>query len=242
MAEPRNILIVVAHPEPSSFNHALAAAMGRTLAEAGHCVTVSDLAADGFRADAGRHDMQGAVNPDRFHLQAEQAHAARHHNYAGEIAREKARVAEADNLILQFPLWWGGPPALMKGWIDRVMGYGFAYVDGRRFGTGLFRGRRAMLSVTTGGTPERFSSDGAYGPIGPLLMPIRRLALEYMGFEVQSPVVSYGVPRASDAERQAYMAAAVKAALEMAAHPIQRTSAWRTALDEVPDGAWSLKK
>lgn len=242
MAEPRNILIVVAHPEPSSFSHALAAAMGGALVEAGHRVTISDLAAEGFRADAGRHDMRGTASPDRFHLQAEQAHAARNHSYTGEIAREQARLAEADNLILQFPLWWGGAPALMKGWIDRVLSYGFAYVDGRRFGTGLFRGRRAMVSVATGGTPERFSSDGDYGPIGPLLMPIRRLALEYMGFEVSDTVVSYGVPRTGDTERQAYMAAAAKAALEMAAHPIQRTSAWRTALDEVPDGAWSLKE
>ena len=241
MSDRRNILIVVAHPAPGSFNHALADAMSQGLRDAGHQVTVSDLAAEGFRADIGRHDMRDMANPDRFHIQAEQAHAARHNGFAPDIAREQARVAEADNLILQFPLWWGGPPAQLKGWIERVLSYGFAYVDGRRFDTGLFRGRRALLSVTTGGTPERFSKGGAYGPIGPLLMPTRKLALEYMGFDVAEPVVSYGVPRTDDAARQAYLSAATQAALTLAEQPCARTDAWRTALDSVPDGAWARK-
>lgn len=241
MPNTRNILIVVAHPAPGSFNHALAGAMAKGLGKAGHQVTVSDLAAEGFRADIGRHDMLDMADPDQFHIQAEQAHAARHNGFAADIAREQARVAEADNLILQFPLWWGGAPALMKGWIDRVLSYGFAYVDGRRFDTGLFRGRRAMISVTTGGTPERFSQGGSYGPIGPLLMPIRKLALEYMGFDVSEPVVSYGVPRTDDAARQSYLSAATQAALTLAEQPCERSDAWRTALDRVPDGAWAHK-
>ncbi|SFJ67657.1 NAD(P)H-dependent oxidoreductase [Celeribacter neptunius] len=241
MGSKRNILIVVAHPAPGSFNHALAGAMAEGLRGAGHQVTISDLAAEGFRADIGRHDMQGMADPDQFHIQAEQAHAARQNSYAADIAREQARVAEADNLILQFPLWWGGAPALMKGWIDRVLSYGFAYVDGRRFDTGVFKGRRAMISVTTGGTPARFSDTGVYGPIGPLLTPIRKHALEYMGFDVASPVVSYGVPRTDETARAAYLDAATTAALALAAQPVQRTDDWRTALDTVPDRAWARK-
>ena len=241
MSDPRNILIVVAHPEPGSFNHALAKSMADALQMQGHQVVISDLAAEGFRADIGRHDMACVADPDRFHVQAEQAHAARHSGFAADIAREQARVAQADNVILQFPLWWGGPPALMKGWIDRVLSYGFAYVDGRRFDTGLFKGRRALISVTTGGTPERFSDAGVYGPIGPLLMPVRKLALEYMGFEVAEPVISYGVPRTDAAARAEYLSAAALAALGLAARPVQRTDAWRTALDTVPEGAWARK-
>ncbi|MBA83510.1 NAD(P)H-dependent oxidoreductase [Thalassobius sp. S69A] len=241
MSDARNTLIVVAHPEPGSFNHALAHNMANALHVAGHEVVISDLAAERFRADIGRHDIDSVADPGRFHVQAEQAHAARHMAFAADIAREQARVARADNVILQFPLWWGGAPALMKGWIDRVLSYGFAYVDGRRFDTGLFKGRHAMISVTTGGTRERFSDTGVYGPIGPLLMPIRKLALEYMGFEVAEPVVSYGVPRTDAAARAEYLAAAAQAALDLAARPIQRTDDWRTALDTVPEGAWARK-
>lgn len=237
----RNILIVVAHPDPASFNHALARGTAAALRQAGHRVTVSDLAAEGFRADVGAHDVTERADAGRFHVQAEQANAARHGTYAEDIRREQARVAEADNVILQFPVWWGGPPALMKGWIDRVLSYGFAYVDGRRFETGLFRGRRAMISVTTGGTPERFSENGVYGPIDPLLMPVRKLALEYMGFEVAPLQVAYGVPRTSPEARAAHLATLAAAALQLAALPVERTDAWRTALDDVPEGAWARK-
>lgn len=238
MADPRNILIVVAHPEPASFNHALAQGAAEALRAEGHDVTISDLAADGFRADVGPHDVTERADAATFHVQAEQARAARYGTHAAEIRREQARVAAADNLILQFPLWWGGPPALMKGWIDRVLSYGFAYVDGRRFETGLFRGRRAMISVTTGGTPQRFSDEGVYGPIGPLLMPIRRLALEYMGFAVEAPYIAYGVPRTTPEMRRGYIDGLRRAALDMATRPTNRTDTWRTALDQVPEGAW----
>lgn len=239
MREQRHILIVVAHPAPSSFNHALANAAAQALRADGHLVTISDLAAEGFRADLGPDDMVRPADPDRFHIQAAQAHAARHGTYASDIVREQARVAAADNIILQFPIWWGGPPALLKGWIDRVLSYGFAYVDGRRFDTGLFKGRRALISVTTGGTPERFSDEGVYGPIGPLLMPVRRLALEYMGFEVEDPCVAYAVSRYDAATRDSYIANLVHAARTMAARPVIRGDAWRTAISEVPDNAWT---
>lgn len=241
MTEKRNVLIVVAHPDGASFNHAMANAAAEALRGAGHSVTVSDLSAMGFRADLGPHDMTGAEGADRFHIQAAQAGAARTGTFADDIAQQQARVAAADNIILQFPMWWGGPPALLKGWADRVLAYGFAYVDGRRFDTGLFQGRRAMLSVTTGGTPQRFSPQGVYGPIGPLLMPLQRLTLEYMGFTVEQPYIAHGVPRTDLAERQKHLADFAQAALDMAAKPVSPTDAWRTALDEVAEGAWASK-
>ncbi|MGB3247447.1 MAG: NAD(P)H-dependent oxidoreductase, partial [Sulfitobacter sp.] len=164
MTYQRNVLIVVAHPEPTSFNHAMAGAAALALTQAGHSVTISDLCKEGFRSDIGRHDMTTVSDGQRFHIQAEQTEAVRQNAFAPDIAREQARVAEADNIILQFPLWWGGPPAILKGWIDRVLAYGFGYVDGRRFDSGVFQGRRAMLSVTTGGTAARFAREGIYGP------------------------------------------------------------------------------
>ncbi len=184
----RNVLIVLAHPEPGSFSAAMAAAAATALEAAGHRVTLSDLCAQGFRADAGRHDFTTIADPARFHYQTEQEHAARNGGFCAEIAREQARVAEADLLILQFPLWWGGPPAMLKGWLERVLAYGFAYVDGARFDSGLFRGRHALIGVTTGGTPQRFSEAGVYGPIGQVLYPLRRLALEYMGLRGGGPL------------------------------------------------------
>ena len=155
-----SVLIVYAHPEPTSFGAALVRRARAALAGAGHRVVVSDLYLEGFDPKAGRHDFLSSADAGRFHYQTEQANAASNDTFCDEIAREQARVTMADVLVLVFPLWWGAPPAILKGWFERVLAYGFAYVDGARFDTGLFRGRRALLAVTTGGTTARFAPDG----------------------------------------------------------------------------------
>jgi NAD(P)H dehydrogenase (quinone) len=218
------VLIVHAHPEPQSFNAALTQAAAAALRDAGHGVTVSDLYAERFDPVAGRHDFLQAANPERFHYQSEQAHAAANHSFAPEVAREQARLLSADLLVLQFPLWWGAPPAILKGWLDRVLAYGIAYVDGRRFTSGLFKGRRAILSVTTGGTPERFRPEDVYGNIDQVLWPVRRLALEYMGYDVEEPFVSYAAPRVGAAEREAYLRAWCRRVVETAGKPVTSIS------------------
>ena len=235
-----HVLIVTAHPEPASFNHALTAHAALALQAGGHEVVLSDLYAEGFDPLGGRGDFRGMADPDRFHYQSEQAHAVRHGTFAADIAREQARLEAADVLILQFPLWWGGPPAVLKGWLERVLAYGFAYVDGYRFDTGLFRGRRAMLSLTTGGTPARFEG-GVYGPIEQVLWPVRRLALEYMGFEVAPAFVSYGVPRIAAAERAARLEDWAAATLGVAALPVDRSLRPADPLALVAEGAWSAR-
>ena len=95
--------------------------------------------------------------------------------------REQQRFQQADLLVVHFPLWWGGMPAILKGWFDRVLAYGFAYADGKRYDSGYFRGRRGILCVTTGGTTERFSPAGVYGPIEQVLYPVHRCMIEYLG-------------------------------------------------------------
>jgi NAD(P)H dehydrogenase (quinone) len=118
------VLIVHAHPEPQSFNAALTRAAAAALRDTGHEVTVSDLYADQFDPVAGRHDFQETANSDRFHYQSEQAHAAANRSFAPDIAREQTRLLSADLLVLQFPLWWGAPPAILKGWLERVASTG----------------------------------------------------------------------------------------------------------------------
>jgi NAD(P)H dehydrogenase (quinone) len=201
-----NALVVYAHPEPTSFCGALKDAAVDEARRLGHTIIVSDLNAEGFDPVAGRHDFSTIADPDRFHYQTEQLHAAVHDGFSQELKREQERFAAADLVIFIFPLWWGGPPAILKGWFDRAMAAGFAYVDGARFDKGLFPAKRALIAVTTGGTPQRFSEGDAYGPIGPILAPLRRLSLEYMGMTTLEPFVAYAAPRVGDAERKAYLA------------------------------------
>ena len=200
-------------------------------------MTVSDLYAERFDPVAGRHDFTTTADAGVFHYQSEQALAAREGGFAPDLAREQARLRAADLVIFQFPLWWGGVPAILKGWFERVLAYGVGYADGLRFDSGVFAGRRALLSVTTGGTPERFSESGVYGPIGQVLRPAQRLTLEYMGFDVAPPFVSHAVPR-SDAHLLAAFRARV---LDLAAQPVDRDRAIAVPLGHVPEGAWARK-
>jgi len=198
-------LIVYAHPEPTSFTAALKDTAVRVLSAAGHTVEVSDLHAENFNPVAGRHDFESAADQDRFHYQTEQLHASQTDGFAADLRREQGRLLRADLLVFVFPLWWGGMPAILKGWFDRVCAYGVAYADGKRFERGYFRGRRAMLAVTTGGTIERFSAGGAYGEMREVLYSVRRCILEYLGLEVVEPFVAYAAPRLSEAERGKYL-------------------------------------
>ena len=199
-------LIVHAHPEPTSFNAALTRTAVETLTAAGHAVEVSDLYAADFCAAAGRHDFIGAADSARFDYQVEQRHAVLEGTFAGDIKREQERVLWCDLLILQFPLWWFGPPAILKGWIDRVMAYKFAYDSENRFEKGYLRGRRAMVSVTTGGTVERFSAGGLYGEIETFLRPIEFGVLQYIGMEVAAPFIAFAAPRVTEERRRDYLA------------------------------------
>lgn len=237
-----HVLIVHAHPEPASFNGAMTDAARAALLDAGHDVVVSDLYADGFNALAGRHDFTTVADATRFHYQSEQAHAAAHDAFCDELKREQARLHAADVLILQFPIWQGAPPAIMKGWFDRVLAYGVTYVDGRRFDTGFFKGRVALMGVTTGGTPQRFSPEGVYGEIERVLWPVQRLTLEYLGFTVKPPFVAYGAPRVSDEERAAYLRDWARLVVETVnSAPQAEKIDPRAAMAEVGAGAWTRK-
>lgn len=124
-------------------------------------------------------------------------------------------------MIFQFPLWWFSLPAIMKGWIDRVYAYGFAYGVGEhsethwgdRYGEGTFAGKRAMLVVTAGGWAEHYAPRGINGSIDDILFPIQHGMLFYPGFEVLPPVVFYRTDKL-DAQRFATLREALARRLD----------------------------
>lgn len=209
------VLVVHAHPEPTSFTAALKDRAVDTLVRAGHDVAVSDLYAEGFDPVAGRHDFVTVADEQRFHYQSEQAFAATRDGFAEDVRREQERVSQADAFVFTFPVWWGGVPAVLKGWFDRVLAYGFAYEDGRRYETGFFRGRAGVLAMTTGGTEERFSPDGAYGSIEQVLWPTQHCMVEYLGLATAEPFVAYAAPRVDDQRRAEYLDAWSRRVLEL---------------------------
>ncbi len=200
------ILAVYCHPEPQSFTHAMLEVVRSVAAQGGHELDVIDLYDRPLMAPAGRGDFQHLSNPDLFHYQTEQRLACGSNGFTEDIAQDQALVDRADLLVLLFPLWWGGPPALLKSWFEKVMAYGFAYVDGARFDTALFAGKRALCALATGGTAARFSEGGSYGSIGQVLWPLQHCQLRYLGCTVLDPFVAYAAPRVTDAERAGMLA------------------------------------
>lgn len=199
-----NILIVFAHPEPRSFCGALKDVAVETLTGLGHQVTVSDLYVQGFDPAGGRGDFVHALADGPFVYQAEQRRAYAESSYAPDVAAEQAKVLASDVVMLNFPLWWFGPPAILKGWIDRVMSVGFAYDSDRRFENGALKGRRGMVSVTTGSPAERFTDGGgrAYASVETTLLPLQHGLFAYVGMDTLAPFVAFAPGRASDAARR----------------------------------------
>jgi NAD(P)H dehydrogenase (quinone) len=211
------ILYVFAHPEPRSLNGALRDAAITELEAQGHEVRVSDLYADGWKANVDRADFPLLSSEERL-----KPVAASHDAYAegcltDDVKAEIEKLLWADALILHFPLWWFAMPAILKGWVDRVFAYGLAYGVGEhsdkrwgdRYGEGTFAGKRAMLIVTAGGWEEHYAARGVNGPIDDLLFPINHGILYYPGYDVLPSFVAYRADKL-DAAGFAHMAEALR--------------------------------
>jgi NAD(P)H dehydrogenase (quinone) len=199
------VFIVHAHHEPTSFSGALTREAQSILPNARHEIAVSDLYAMRFDPVSDRRNFKSVKNPDRLSQQAEEAFASEHDSFVPELQSEMDKVAWCDALVFQFPLWWLGLPAILKGWVDRVFAIGRAYGGGRYFERGVFRGKRAMCSVTVGGPARAYSEVGVYGPIANTLYPIHHGVLSFVGFSVVEPFVVHAPARMTPSERSEAM-------------------------------------
>ncbi|NKY85408.1 NAD(P)H-dependent oxidoreductase [Nocardia veterana] len=199
------ILIVHAHPEPRSLNGALKDLAVSTLEAAGHEVRVSDLYAMNWKAVVDAADY-GPHASSPLQVARDSGRAFDAGALTADVRAEQDKLLWADTIIFQFPLWWYSMPAILKGWVDRVFTFHFAYGVGEhsdvrygdRYGEGTLAGRRALLSVTVGGRESHYAARGINGPIDDLLFPIQHGILYYPGIEVLPPFVLYGVDRMTD--------------------------------------------
>ncbi|MBS9479280.1 NAD(P)H-dependent oxidoreductase [Ancylobacter radicis] len=100
------VLLVYCHPVAESFNAAVRDAALRGLQRAGHAVDLLDLYAEGFDPVMSRKERLGYHTPGQNAL---------------PVADDLARVKRAEALVIVAPTWWYGPPAMLKGWLDRVL-------------------------------------------------------------------------------------------------------------------------
>lgn len=200
-----NVLIVYAHPEPKSFNGAMKDLAVSVLTEHGHSVQVSDLHAMKFKAVGDKSDFLELSDDSYFKYQAEQLNAYEHQHFSSDIQAEQEKLLWADFVIFQSPMWWLSFPAIMKGWMDRVITSGFSYRFGQWFDTGLLKGRKAMLVLTTGGPCSMYTQTGMHGDIDRILYPINHGVLYYVGMEVLSPFIAWSTEHVGQERREEYL-------------------------------------
>lgn len=204
------ILIVFAHPEHQSFNGAMFRMAAESLAAAGHEIKTSDLYAMQFEPVSGRHNFLSAKDPDFFKQQIEEMHATETYGFAEDVEEEIQKIEWCDLMIWQFPLWWFGLPGILKGWVDRVFAMGRTYGGDKIYANGVFKGKQALLSLTTGGPPPAYAKGGFNGDICAILRPIQRGMLQFVGFEVLAPQIAYGPARMKQDQRAELLAAYAK--------------------------------
>lgn len=206
-APVRSALIVHAHPEPDSFSSAQAAAVADQLRSEGVDVRSIDLYTEGWDPVLARE--QFLDDPGYFKPQAEQMRAVAAGTLTDPVKTHLKQVQQADLLVLSFPLWWFSMPAIMKGWVDRVfvMGAAFGGEHGI-FTDGGLSDKKAMLLLTTGGEEASFAPDAldGYGDMDTFLFHIHRGMLEFVGYDVLPPVITYGPVRLDDTDRAAGLA------------------------------------
>jgi NAD(P)H dehydrogenase (quinone) len=195
------ILIVHAHPERQSFNGRLREVAVATLTGQGHEVQVSDLYAMGWNPVASGDDFAERRFPDQLQYDREQKNAVAKGLFAPDVAAEIEKVVWCDVMILQFPLWWYSVPAIMKGWIDRVFANGLMYGAIGRFDQGGMRGKRAMVTTTTGAYPSMVGPAGMLVHLDAILWHLEYGTLAYSGFTVLERYVVNAVRYVDDQQR-----------------------------------------
>ncbi|XP_020021096.2 NAD(P)H dehydrogenase [quinone] 1 [Castor canadensis] len=190
----KKALIVLAHPERTSFNYAMKEAAVSVLKKQGWEVAESDLYAMNFNAIISRKDITGQLkDPERFQYSAETSLAYKEGRLSPDIVAEQKKLEAADLVIFQFPLQWFGVPAILKGWFERVFTAEFAYTYATMYDNGPFRNKKAVLSITTGSSSSMYSVQGVHGDMNINLWPIQSGTLHFCGFQVLEPQLTYGI-------------------------------------------------
>ena len=137
------VVVVLAHPNSDSFSHAIAERASVGLRGAGHDVEVLDLYALGFRAamNAEEHLAYHGDNPAVERM----------------VTDHGALVLRADAMVFIYPTWWSSLPAILKGWLERVMvpGVAFVFNDKGKVRPGLGNVRR-IVGISTYGSPRSY--------------------------------------------------------------------------------------
>ncbi len=199
-----NVLIVFAHPERESLNGTLKELAVDTLTGEGHQVQVSDLYVMNWKAVLDEGDFPERMNKELFNPIMEQLNAVKEGAIPQDVKEEMDKVLWADLIIFQFPIWWSNFPAILKGWVDRVFYNGFAFNLAKMelYANGPLKGKKAMLSFTTGAPRELYTAEGPHGEIEVLIKYFNHLLFEFVGMEALPYFAIFGPGDMTETERE----------------------------------------
>lgn len=198
--------LVHAHPEETSFTAAMRDTIIVAATSAGHSITVSDLYAMDFNPVMSANDFGVRKDPDHLTYALEQRHNWKEGTIAPDIAAEIEKVLTADVLGFTFPLQWFGVPAIMKGWIERVMISGPFYGGRRVYDHGGLAGKRGFAAFGLGGRSHMFGDGSIHGPLATGMMKhFFQGTMGYVGLTVHEPFVAWHVPYVSDEDRKSML-------------------------------------
>lgn len=185
VTDPARTLVVIAHPDPKSFNHAIKTHLVAALKEQNHQVRVRDLYALRFDPvlsldELKRYDSQEGEIPS-------------------DVKAEQDEILWADHLIFIYPTWWWSMPAVMKGYFDRVFVPGFAFSADEHGIKGLLAGKKAWIIQTTGSDQVYIEENGLDKMVK---TPMEIGLFNFCGIEVVDHQIFAGVPFVTDEERE----------------------------------------
>ncbi|OBW95782.1 NAD(P)H-dependent oxidoreductase [Gallibacterium salpingitidis] len=137
-------LIIYAHPNDASFNHAILDTVVEASQQRGMEVSV-------------RHLYQLDFNPILTWDEFQQINQG---NIPADIQQEQQLIKQADLITLIYPLWWMGFPAILKGYLDRVLSHGFAYETDETGSRGLLNDKKMLQIVTIGNNVQEYEKQG----------------------------------------------------------------------------------
>ena len=145
------ISIILAHPHPGSFNHAIAETVVKVLQDNGNKIYFHDLYKEGFDPLLPFEEIDTDTS------------------LPIEIERHCRELVEVDGIVIVHPNWWGQPPAILKGWVDRIIRPGIAYEfldgdDGEGIPKGLLKATTALV-FNTSNTPSQREKDEFGDPL-----------------------------------------------------------------------------
>lgn len=178
-------LIIVAHPNPASFNkNGILKTVVSQLTSKNHEVVVRDLYEMKFNPILSGDDFasfQTGKTPD-------------------DIKKEQEHISWANNIILIYPVWWIGRPAIIQGYFDRVLSYNFAFTVDQNGARGLLNSEKGLI-INTAGTSE-FVYDAWTNSKQLISRPVTEGVLGYCGVKEVKQVTLYGIAGSTDEQRE----------------------------------------